>query len=183
MTCALETGRKDTTDGFAISDLWLLPFLLLAQMLARFCQNLVQLKVMRRTRPMPKDWQCFYPGLRQSEWAVRRLCHEGARRIILGEDLDLNALSYDPDPPEDFQPPMPHSALAMHRRLEDIARFHADPERFIRRHAERVRRRAGDGDHRPQDAVLSLLSPFFFFPHAVFQGQASPAGLRIRAPP
>jgi hypothetical protein len=34
----------------------------------------------------------------------------------------------------------------MHRRFEAIARFHADPERYIRRAAERVLARDGELD-------------------------------------
>ena len=98
---------------------------------------------MRRSRPFRKDWQSFYPDLRKCEWAIHWFCLEGARQIILGGDLDLAALGYDPEPPEDFQPSMPRSALAMHKRFEDIARFHADPERWIRRHAARL---AGNRD-------------------------------------
>jgi hypothetical protein len=147
MSFALEITREDTpasADGPTWSDLWLLPLLLLVQVFARFSRHLDSLKNMRRTRPMPRDWRSFYPDLRRTEWAIRMLCHEGARRIILGEDFDLSAITFDPEPPEDFQPPTPRSALAMHQRIEATARFHADPERFIRRHAERVRGRTGD---------------------------------------
>ena len=74
------------------------------------------------------------------------LSFEGARQILLGGELDLSAITFDPEPPDSFQPPMPRSALAMHRRMEDLARFHADPERHVRRHAERIRERNSDRD-------------------------------------
>jgi hypothetical protein len=149
MAYALETRMEERpapAEGFALSGLWMLPILLLALIFDKFRRHLAKLKDMRRTRPMPKDWRSFYPDLRRSEWAIHWFCFEGARQIILGQDLDLSALSLDPEPPDSFQPSMPRSAIAMHRRLEDIARFHADPERWIRRHAERIRERNSECD-------------------------------------
>ena len=134
MSYALEIRREEppapaADASFAIADLWMLPLLLLALIFDKFSRHLTSLKQMRRTRPMPRDWQSFYPDLRTSEWAIHMFSFEGARQILLGQDLDLRAISFDPDPPDSFCPPMPRSALAMHRRIEDIARFHADPER------------------------------------------------------
>jgi hypothetical protein len=40
--------------------------------------------------------------------------------------------------PVDLQIPIPKSAWEAHRRMEAIARFHADPEIFIRRQAQRI---------------------------------------------
>jgi hypothetical protein len=159
MAYALETRTEERpapAEGFALSGLWMLPILLLALIFDKFRQHLARLKDMRRKRPLPKDWRSFYPDLRKSEWAIHWFCLEGARQIILGQDLDLSALSLDPEPPESFQPSMPRTAIAMHRRLEDIARFHADPERWIRRHAARIRH--GDDD----DFRISNLSKNFF---------------------
>ncbi len=183
MPYALETRKEESPapDGFVLSDLWMIPLLLLVQIFARFRQHLTDLKAMRRARPMPQDWRSFYPSLRTTEWAIRQLCHEGARRILLGEDLDLTTLSYDAEPPDSFQPAMPRSAMAMHQRIADTARFHADPERYIRRHAERVRTATATGPARPAEAPhhgLASPSPFLSSPFFVFF-----IDRRIRAPP
>jgi hypothetical protein len=183
MAYALETRREESpAEGFAWRDLWMLPLLLLALIFDRFSRHLSRLKQMRRSQPFRKDWQSFYPELRRCEWAIHRLCFEGARRIILEGDLDLSAIGYDPEPPDSFQPAMPRSALSMHKRMEDIARFHADPERWIRRHASRLRAASAV---KPADApslwvvVSSKCRRFFFFRRRFF----SSADARIRAPP
>ena len=188
MPYALEIRSEErpaAVEGFALSDLWMLPLLLLALIFEKFSRRLTSLREMRRTKPMPKDWRSFYPDLRRCEWAIHWFCLEGARQIILEGDLDLSALSLDPEPPESFQPPMPRSAIAMHRRMEDIARFHADPERWIRRHAERVRAAGAAQPAAPADAtsprvVVSLLSSTFFVLSVRFRFSAR---ARIRAPP
>jgi hypothetical protein len=177
--------RPAPAEGLAWSDLWMLPILLLALIFDKFRRHLARLKDMRRTRPMPKDWRSFYPDLRRSEWAIHWFCFEGARQIILGQDLDLSALSLDPEPPEDFQPSMPRTAIAMHLRLQDIARFHADPERWIRRHAERIRATEASGSAAPAPLLrVAASSPrrldVFYFSAAVFSVSA---GLPIRGPP
>ena len=187
MPYALEIRSEErpaTAEGFALSDLWMLPLLLLALIFEKFSRRLTSLREMRRTKPMPKDWRSFYPDLRRCEWAIHWFCLEGSRQIILEGDLDLSALSLDPEPPESFQPPMPRSAIAMHRRMEDIARFHADPERWIRRHAERLRA-AGAAQPARADApslcvLVSLLSSTFFVLSVRF---CFSARARIRAPP
>ena len=184
MSYALEIRTEETpapADGFAISDLWMIPILLLALMFETFSRHLVKLRQMRRTRPMPKDWQSFYPDLRTSEWAIRMVSFEGARQILLGGELDLSAISFDPEPPDNFQPPMPRSALAMHRRMEDLARFHADPERHVRRHAERIRERVhnpfGRSNPNPKN-FPSRPNPAANFPVAT-----SNVPVAIRGPP
>jgi hypothetical protein len=193
MTRALEMREEDSpapAAGFAVSDLWMIPLLLLALMFEKFARHLGKLKTMRRTRPLPRDWQGFYPGLRRCEWAIHSLTCDGARRILLGEDLDLAALSHDPEPPEDFQPAMPRSALSMHRRMEDIARFHADPERFIRRCAARIAAQSDDDDFwHPHPAIpTTTIFPILrrdsttttIFQNAALDG---PIAVAIRGPP
>src|SRR5262245_38775910 len=109
MPYALEITREDSpapAERLSLSDLLLLPLLLLALMFQRFSQHLASLKQMRRSRPMPKAWQIHYPDLRASEWAIRMFHHEGARQILCGEELNLRAISFDLDPPDSFQPPM-----------------------------------------------------------------------------
>ena len=123
MAYALETRTEErpaeAAGGFALSDLWMLPLLVLALIFDKFRRHLAR----------------------------------------LGQDLDLAALSYDPEPPETFQPPMPRSALSMHRRLEDLARFHADLERYIRRHATRIAARTSFARRDPNPAnPANLLS-------------------------
>jgi hypothetical protein len=194
MSYALETGKEQSpaqAAGIAVSDLWLIPLLLLALMVDRFARHLGKLKAMRRTRPLPRDWQGFYPGLRRCEWAIHSLTVDGVRQILLGEDLDLAALSNDPEPPDDFQPAMPRSALSMHRRMEDIARFHADPERFIRRHAARIAARDDDDDFRRPHPAIPAATTIFRIPRpastttTIFQNAASdgPIAAPIRGPP
>jgi hypothetical protein len=181
MAYALETRRGESpaqAEGFAIADLWMLPILLLAMVFEKFSRHLVQLKDMRRARPMPRDWRSFYPELRRCEWATHWFCFEGARQIILGGDLDLAAMVLDPEPPEGFQPSMPRSALSMHRRMQDIARFHADPERWIRRHAARLARTCDCGlDYdRTSDSGCPVVRP-------VAVAMAVPVRIAIRGPP
>ncbi len=184
MSHALEIRTEETpasADGFALCDLWMVPILLLALMFATFSRHLIKLKEMRRTRPMPKHWRDFWPELRTSEWAIRMLCFEGARQIILGGELDLRAISFDPEPPDDFQPSMPRSALAMHQRIEDLTRFYSDPERYVRRHADRIRERNGErdwnSDREPNpDSGIPIALPL-----AV--AVAVPVALAIRGPP
>jgi hypothetical protein len=189
MTYAQETRTEAspvTAEGLAWSDLWMLPLLLLALICETFSRRLTRLKEMRRSRPFRKDWQSFYPDLRRCEWAVHWFCFEGARQIILGQDLDLAALGLDPEPPESFQPAMPRSALAMHKRLEDIARFHADPERWIRRHAERIRQRNEDCDSDRDSDRISNPSNFLSTSNpdpSNFRIASSNNSVAIRGPP
>ena len=187
MSYALEIRTEEkpapVADGFAICDLWMLPIVLLALIFDKFRRHVTRLKQMRRTRPMPKDWRSFYPELRRCEWAIHMLSFEGARQILLGEDLDISALSYDPEPPDSFQPPMPRSALAMHQRMQDIACFHADPERYIRRHAARIAERNSDCDddrERDSDRIPDSDS-FVAVPLAV--AVPLPVAVAIRGPP
>jgi hypothetical protein len=185
MPYALESRKEERpapqADGFAIADLWMLPILLWQLIFDKFSRHLTRLKQMRRSRPMPKDWESFWPELRACEWAIRQLCLEGARQIILGQELDFSAISFDPEPPEGFQPSMPRSALSMHQRMEDLARFHADPERYIRRHAERVRERTcerdgdSDRDGNPDSDVSA--------PRPIAVAIAIPVAIAIRGPP
>ena len=187
MAYALEIRTEERpaqADGLAWSDLWLLPILLLALIFETFSRRLSSLKAMRRSRPFRKDWQSFYPDLRRCEWAIHWFCLEGARQILLGGDLDLAAIGLDPEPPDSFQPSMPRSALAMHLRMQDIARFHADPERWIRRHAERLRAAGAPTPAAPAHApspqgVVSKCRRFSVFPVRFLPSPRT----RIRAPP
>ncbi len=187
MTCAMQTEKKERP---AEVPLWLTPLVLLARLFARFRQHLAELKALRRTCRMPPAWEHYYSRLRLAEWAIRQFCEEGAQRLLSGEDLDLASLTCLSEPPDDFQPPLPRSALAMHRRIEDITRFYANPERYIRRHATRVRRADPSGSNpsnpkNPQPASAGLIESgsVEFFAPAASNPSPSHSGLAIRAPP
>jgi hypothetical protein len=192
MTHVLEMREREkpaTADGFALSDLWLLPVLLLGQMFALFSRHLARLKAMRRSRRAPANWRDFYWDLRAAEWPIHVLLAEGARQILAGQRLDLASIPFDPEPPDSFQPSMPRSALAMHRRIEDTARFNADPEAYVRRHAERIRARIcdcsrdGERDNNlKSDApvALAIAAPLAA---PVAAPVALPVAVAIRGPP
>jgi hypothetical protein len=141
MNASAITSEQET--GLSLSELMMLPVILLWLTFQAFAQHVVKLKELRRTRPLPKTWREHWPNLRLAEWHIRELTASGIEQICSGKDLDLHQLSMDPDPPEDFGLE-PASALEMHRRFEAIARFHADPERYIRRAAQRITARDGE---------------------------------------
>jgi hypothetical protein len=182
MSHALEIRTEETPASAAAialgaSSLWMLPILLLQVILQLFGQHLSKLRQMRRSKPMPKHWQDFYPDLRDAEWPVHVLLSEGARQILSGERLDLHIITFDPEPPDSFQPSMPRSAIAMHQRMEDLARFNADPERYVRRHAERIRDRDRDrARDRNPDSDIPAAVP-------VAAAVAVPVAIAIRGPP
>jgi hypothetical protein len=62
---------------------------------------------------------------------------EGARQILEGKDLTLTGIPLYA-PPEDFLWSAPPSAYATQLRFEWLARFHTDPARYVRRHAQRI---------------------------------------------
>jgi hypothetical protein len=76
---------------------------------------------------------------------------------------------------------MPASAFAMHRRIEAVLAFNADPEGRIRRLARRAARRAAAI---AAVAVVASAFPSLAAPAAVAAVVAAPAiAPRIRAPP
>jgi hypothetical protein len=62
---------------------------------------------------------------------------EGARQILEGKDLVLTGIPLYA-PPADFLWSSPPSAYATHLRFEWLARFHSDPETYVRRHVQRI---------------------------------------------
>jgi hypothetical protein len=184
MTAREITSEPET--GLSLKELMLLPVILLWLTFQVFARHVVTLKQMRRTRPLPINWREHYERLRIVEWRIRELTTSGVEQILSGRELDLTDLWGKPDPPEDFGA-MPASAWEMHRRFEAIARVHADPERYIRRAAERILAREGGrdllgrADPRPPAAVVVIVTSFapsrLSLPHAPHQAQ------RIRAPP
>ncbi|MDP3737206.1 MAG: hypothetical protein Q8R02_07445 [Hyphomonadaceae bacterium] len=118
---------------------WLMPLVVLFQSLVLMFTNLRgRLGEMRRARRLPRDWQAHYERLRQAEWPIVFLLSEGARQLLTGHPLDLRTLPDPGDAPDWFRPAMPRTALAMHLRIDAIARFNAEPERYVQRHAERI---------------------------------------------
>jgi hypothetical protein len=123
--------------------------------------------------------------LREAEWPIHVLLTEGARQILEGRPLDLR-IPLEPEP-DWFWPAMPRSALAMHKRIEETARFNIDPERYVRRHARRILNRERDRDRewdherdRTAETDVPVAVPVVV-PLAV--PVRIPVGLCIRAPP
>ena len=133
-----------------LSQLWMLPLILLRIILAVFEADRADLKELRRRKALRGNWQAHYEDLRQVEWGVRYLLAREARRFLAGEPIDITCMMV-PLAPGGWRPPMPQSPEAMCLRFEDAARFHADPESFIRRHAARIAAQA-KRDAAPEDA-------------------------------
>jgi len=191
MTTTADPREQET--GLSLTELMMLPVILLWLTFQAFAQHVVKLKELRRTRPMPMSWKEHWANLRLAEWHIRELTASGIEQIFSGKELDLHQLVMDPDPPEGFGQ-MPASAWEMHRRLEAIARFHADPERHIRRAAQRIIARDGEPDPlgraqpRPPAAVVVIVIVISFAPSRLsrlyFAKRHAPHSAQpIRAPP
>ena len=186
MNAATTPCEQET--GLSLKELMMLPVILLWLTFQVFARHVATLKEMRRTKPMPINWREHWPNLRLAEWHIRSLTSFGIKALLAGQELDLQDLPMVLDPPEDHYAPMPGSALEMHRRFEAAARFHADPERYIRRAAERITAREGEIDPlgrtirpppppSPPLVVVLVVVVVVFLPTAGFSAQ------RIRAPP
>jgi hypothetical protein len=165
--------------SFDLSELVLLPFaLMLALFRCFFGEKLQWARRQRRSRPMPTNWRQHYDQLRLAEWSVAELTRAGLAQLLSGKPLDLEGLE-TADPPEDWVCPMPASAFAMHRRIEAVLAFNADPEGRIRRLARRAVRRAA-----AIAAAVASTAPPSVAPATVAAVVAAPAiAPRIRAPP
>ena len=119
-----------------LNQLWMLPLILFQMICGFFSNEQTFLHEHRRKRSAPKDWEDHIPGLLEAEWAIAAIKAEGARRLLAGEAIDFNSIPIPP-PPGDWQPLVTDAADLL-RRFEAVASFHADPEAFIRRHAERL---------------------------------------------
>jgi hypothetical protein len=121
-----------------------------------------------------------------AEWHIRSLTAFGIEALLSGQELDVHELAMVPDPPEDFGA-MPASALEMHRRFEAIARFHADPERYIRRAAKRIIARDGEPDplgrSNPPPPPPPVVVVVVVMVVTAFSSAAGFSAQRIRAPP
>jgi hypothetical protein len=181
----LRDGDDETASlSLAAAQLWMLPLLLLQVICELFSRHLAELKAMRRTRPLPTAWRTHLSALREAEWPIAVLKAEGARQLLAGQPLRLAGIAC-PEPPEDFQPTLPRSALAFHRRLEAIVRFTADPEAHVRRHAARIAMRQRlEPRQRPRPRLEFSSLPVVV---AVVVPVAVPVGpgacARVRAPP
>ena len=132
--------------------LWMLPLILFRMICDFFQDEKAALKRLRHRTPKTGAWQAHYWDLRVCEWRIRIVLAEGAKRLLAGETIDLSSLVVPPMP-EDWLPPMPASSRAMCLRFEDVANFHADPEAFIRRHAQRLAAQADRPAAPPAAAV------------------------------
>ena len=122
-----------------LDQLWMLPLVLFQMICGFFSNEQAFLHEHRRTRSVPTDWESHIPGLLEAEWAIAAIKAAGARRLLAGAAIDFNSIPIPP-PPGDWQP-LVKDAADLLRRFEAVAGFHADPETFIRRHAERLVRR------------------------------------------
>jgi hypothetical protein len=172
---ALIAERKP---GLQLSELVLLPFaLMLALFRCFFGEKLQWARRQRRSRPMPTNWRQHYDQLRLAEWSVVELTRAGLAQLLAGKPLDLEGIETT-DPPEDWVCPRPASAFAMHRRIEAVLAFNADPEGRIRRLARRAVRRTA------AVAVVASTDPPPVAPATAAAVVAAPAiAPRIRAPP
>jgi len=190
MTTTADPREEET--GLSLSELMMLPVILLWMTFQVFARHVAKLKELRRTRPLPRTWREHWPNLRKAEWHIQELTASGVAQILVRQELDLSNLFMNPDPPEAFGA-MPASAWEMHRRFEAIARFHADPERYIRRAAWRILGHNGEpdpfgrADPRPPAAVVVIVITNFLPPRFsrlhVAPGHAPHPAQPIRAPP
>ena len=160
---------------------WLMPLVVLFQTLFLVFTNFrANLTEQRRARRFPKDWQSHYANLREAEWPIAWILAEGARQLLSGQELDLRALPARGYAPDWFMPPMPRSALAMHLRIEAAMRFNAEPERYTRRHAERIAAHAAALRY---GLVAPEEWPVFVPPRPTASISAPLVAERIRVPP
>ena len=158
----------------------MLPFILFQMICAIFAGHLDCLKEMRRGK-LPANWQDHLERLRDAEWPVLVVLAEGARRILAGQNLTLTGIPLD-DPPADQIWSAPTSAWQTHLRIEALARFHSDPETYVRRHARRIAARAAA--RRFGLIVADIWLVFVCVPSVRAAPVSAPAAPeRIRAPP
>ena len=122
-----------------LDQLCMLPLVLFHMICGFFSNEQTLIRQHRGKHSVPTDWESHIPGLLEAEWAIAAIKAEGARRLLAGEAIDFNSIPIPP-PPGDWQP-LVKDAADLLRRFEIVASFHADPETFIRRNAERLVRR------------------------------------------
>jgi hypothetical protein len=119
-----------------LHQLWMLPLILFRMICSFFQTEQAFLREQRKKGSTPKAWEDHILDLVEAEWAIAAIKAEGARRLLASEPIDFSTIRI-PAPPDDWQPIVTDAADLM-RRFEAIAGFHADPEKFIRRHAARI---------------------------------------------
>jgi hypothetical protein len=98
---------------------------------------------MRRRGEHAVNWRELAGDLAPLEWKLASMIAQGVDRVLGGERLDLNTIYCGPMPPG-FAYAVPRSAEALTQRMEIIARILVEPERYIRRIAGRIARKAAD---------------------------------------
>ena len=107
-----QTRQVEAEGGFDLSQLWLLPLLLLAHVLALFAAHADKLKAMRpRIKSLPEAWRDHIPTLLICEWHIRSLTASGVEILLSGQELDLRDLVLMEEMPADLQLPDPHIGL------------------------------------------------------------------------
>jgi len=175
----------------SLFELALAPLVWLCLLFQHFAGRHASLRKMRRVREARRDFREHWPGLRQSEWLMAQIIAEGARRLLAHADIGLDCIPCIAEPPEWFAPEGPRDALAMHRRMLALARFHADPIAVIRRRAHEIAAREG-----ARDPLGNVIAPAArVADHAVHHDDdhdhapgpdhhhCSVACIRVRAPP
>ena len=187
-----RTEREDEPHagdhGLDLSLLWLLPLLLLAQLMATFSGHAVRVRALRG-RELAGDPEEHWENLREGEWGTRVFLARNAERLLAGQAIDLENRRA-PWAPADWTPPRPRTSDELCLRFAFLARFWADPEAHIRRHAQRLIRRAALARRvhsfdpaNPTWTIPTRRMPVWMIPTWTIFSSRSSSGERIRAPP
>jgi hypothetical protein len=103
---------------------------------------IAKLKRVKRTTKFKANWRDHFDGLRETEWHVAQMLAQGVALLLSGKTLD-DADYISTPMPADFGGPCPRTPYAMNLRFLKVAQFMRDPEKYIRRHAARIAKRAG----------------------------------------
>jgi hypothetical protein len=157
-----------------LSQLWLLPLLLLQAIFEVFSSHAQKLKQSRKeTDPQVPDWPTHVEDLRTAEWMARWLVARNALKLMAGETIDLTDCMA-PLPPGDWRSSEPRSVKALLARFEILTRCHADLMAAVLRHVRRLERQAEALAH--PNAQPSSASP-----GACAGAQAAPAAPAVPA--
>jgi hypothetical protein len=165
--------------------------LLLAQLMAAFSGEARRVKALRGRR-LAGDPEEHWENLRQCEWMMRVFRARNAERLLAGQAIDLENRRA-PWAPDDWTPPRPKTSDELCLRFAFIARFWADPEAHIRRHAQRLararaRRVYAIDPENPTWTIPSWMNPSWTIlaatrPTLEVLSAPGSSGERIRAPP
>jgi hypothetical protein len=134
-----ERSLEQGTD--APSESWFAPLAMFIAWLARMFDHIAKMKRVRITTKFKSNWRDHFAGLRLSEWHRDQIMAEAAAQLLAGKEPDLYAIGLCYDPPDDHGGPCPRTPFDLNRRMLYLARWHADPMFFIRRHAHRIAKR------------------------------------------